>query len=62
VFVLFAVSLAAYLLLLTYGPNIKTPAGLVIQATGQKVIAYVSILSVVSQSWLALRFRQRLTG
>ena len=62
VFVLFAVSLAAYLLLLTYGPKAITPAGLVIQATGQKVISYVSILSVVAQSWLALHFRQRMTG
>ncbi len=62
VFILFTLFLAAYLILLTYGPGIKTPAGLVIQATGQKVIVYISILSVVAQSWLALRFRQRLTG
>lgn len=57
VFVLFTVFLAAYLLLLTYGPSAKTDAGLAIQATGQKIIAYVSILSVMAESWLALRFR-----
>jgi hypothetical protein len=62
VFIIFTVFLAAYLILLTFGPEARTPAGLVIQAAGQKVIVYVSILSVVSQSWLALRFRQRMTG
>jgi len=58
VFVVFTVCLAAYMLLLTYGPSAKTDAGLVIQATGQKIITYVSILSVMIESWLALRFRQ----
>jgi len=62
VFILFTLFLAAYLILLTSGPDALTPAGLVIQATGQKVIAYVSILSVVAQSWLALRFRPYTTG
>lgn len=57
VFVAFAVLLAAYLALLTYGPSAKTSAGLVIQATGQKIIVYVSILSVMTQSLLAYRFR-----
>jgi len=53
IFVAFAVSLAAYLILLTYGPEAKTPSGLIIQATGQKIIVYVSIISVMAQSWLA---------
>jgi len=57
VFIVFTVFLAAYMLLLTYGPEAKTDAGLVIQATGQKIIAYVSILSIMAQSWLAVRFR-----
>jgi hypothetical protein len=62
VFVLFTVLLAAYLILLTYGPSAKTDEGLVIQATGQKIIAYVSILSVMAQAWLAYRFRSAGTG
>jgi hypothetical membrane protein len=57
VFIVFTVFLAAYMLLLTYGPEAETDAGLVIQATGQKIIAYVSILSIMAQSWLARRFR-----
>jgi hypothetical protein len=59
VFVFFTVMLAAYLALLEFGPDAKTDAGLVIQAAGQKIIAYVSIGSVMVQSWLACRFRQR---
>jgi len=57
IFIVFTVFLAAYLILLTYGPSAETPAGLVIQATGQKIIVYVSILSVMAQSWLAHRIR-----
>jgi len=62
VFITFTIFLAAYLLLLTYGPSAKTDAGLVIQATGQKIIAYVSILSVMAQAWLAYRFRRTGVG
>lgn len=58
IFVAFTVFLAAYLTLLTYGPEASTPSGLVIQATGQKIIVYVSILSVMAQSWLAYQIRQ----
>jgi len=59
VFIAFSVLLAAYLVLLTYGPSAKTPEGLIIQATGQKIIVYVSIISVMAQSWLAYRVKQR---
>lgn len=62
VFILFTLFLGAYLILLTHGPDVKSAAGLLIQAVGQKVIVYVSILSVVAQSWLALCFRQRNSG
>lgn len=58
IFVAFTVFLAGYILLLEFGPEATTPAGLVIQATGQKVIVYVSILSVMAQSWLAYQIRQ----
>jgi hypothetical protein len=62
VFVAFTVFLAVYLLLLTFGPDAKTPNGLIIQATGQKIIVYVSIVSVMTQAWLAYNFRQRVKG
>ena len=57
IFVVFAVFLAAYILLLEFGPEAKTPSGLIIQATGQKVIVYISILSAMVQSGLAYRVR-----
>ena len=57
VFIAFAVFLAAYLGLLELGPEATTPTGLVIQATGQKIIVYVSIISVMAQAWLAYRYR-----
>ena len=55
VFVVFTALLAAYIGLLEFGPKTDTSAGLVIQATGQKIITYVSILSIMAQSWLAHR-------
>lgn len=51
----FTVLLVLYLILLTQGPSPSTPQGLVIQATGQKIIAYVSILSVLALSLGASR-------
>lgn len=56
VFIAFSAFLAAYLGLLEFGPEATTPTGLIIQATGQKVIVYASIISVMAQSWLAYRF------
>jgi len=38
--------LAAYLVLLTYGPGLMTPTGIGIQAAGQKIIVYVSVIGV----------------
>ena len=57
VFIAFAVFLAAYLVLLEFGPEATTSTGLIIQATGQKIIVYVSIISVMAQAWLAYRYR-----
>jgi hypothetical protein len=57
IFVAFTALLAAYIGLLEFGPKAETSAGLVIQATGQKIITYVSILSIMAQSWLAHRTR-----
>ncbi|MBM4456517.1 MAG: hypothetical protein FJ011_01935 [Chloroflexi bacterium] len=58
VFVAFALLLAGYIILLTTGPKASTPQGLLIQATGQKVIAYASVLTVLIQALGA----QRLSG
>jgi hypothetical protein len=57
VFAAFAIFLAAYIGLLEFGPEASTPTGLVIQATGQKIIVYVSIISVMIQARLAYRQR-----
>ena len=59
IFIVFTLFLAAYLILLTFGPGMTTPTGVVIQATGQKIITYVSIVSVMAQSWLAYKFKPR---
>ena len=58
VFLTFAFCLAGYILLLEFGPSSKTPSGMIIQATGQKMIVYISILTAMVQSWLAYRIRQ----
>jgi hypothetical protein len=50
IFGAFAALLAAYVLLLTFGPAAATPLGSLVQATGQKIIAYASILTVCVQS------------
>lgn len=56
VFGVFALLLVLYLGLLFLGPKTRTPEGLLIQATGQKIIVYASIVSVLIQS---LGARQR---
>lgn len=58
VFLLFAFFLAGYILLLEFGPSAKTPSGMIIQATGQKLIVYISILTAMTQSWLAYQIRK----
>lgn len=50
VFAVFCLLLIGYYLLMTHGPDFTSPEGLVIQAVGQKVIAYASILSIGIQS------------
>lgn len=62
VFIAFAVCLIAYLYLLTYGPSGQTNQGLLIQVTGQKLIAYASVISVLIQGQRAYQLakaRQR---
>lgn len=57
IFVTFAISLAIYLYLLEFGPSPDAPNGLILHATVQKIVTYVSIFSVMAQSWLAYRIR-----
>jgi hypothetical membrane protein len=55
IFVAFTILLASYIGLLEFGPKANTAAGAVIQPTGQKIITYISIISIMAQSRLAYR-------
>ncbi len=59
VFAIFCLVLIGYFLLLTNGPNITSPQGLVIQVVGQKIVSYASIVSIFIQSIGAYRFLGR---
>ena len=50
VFVAFAVLLVLYLFLLIAGPAYDSPAGIMIQAVGQKIIVYASVISIFIQA------------
>lgn len=50
VFGVFAILLLLYLGLLFFGPTLKTPEGVMIQVTGQKLIVYASVISVLIQA------------
>ncbi|WP_157947522.1 hypothetical protein [Abditibacterium utsteinense] len=56
VFLAFALFLAAYLCLISFGPSPRSPGGLMIQVTGQKLIVYASVVCVGLQSILARHF------
>lgn len=49
-FIAFAALLILYFVLLRMGPRSTTPEGLLIQATGQKIIVYASIASIFFQT------------
>jgi hypothetical protein len=51
-FGLFAVALFGYVWLLNNGPGTGTASGLVIQAVGQKAIAYLSLPTIFYQAWV----------
>jgi hypothetical membrane protein len=59
VFGVFALLLCAYIGLLVLGPSARTAQGMVIQATGQKIIAYASIISIGLEAFGAWRYSQR---
>jgi hypothetical protein len=56
VFAIFCLLLIGYYLLLTNGPDFTSPQDLVIQAVGQKIIVYISIISIFVQSLGAYRY------
>jgi hypothetical protein len=58
----FAVLLGAYIWLMTRGPGFDTPEGVMIQATGQKVIVYAAIVCTFVQSYGALRLKNLEVG
>lgn len=58
VFIVFAVVLTGYVLLLTFGPSVQTREGQMIQAVGQKIIVYASIMSVLIQALGAYRLKR----
>ena len=46
----FVVLLAAYLVLLFFGPSLLTSRGLIIHATGQKIIVYAAVVAALIQA------------
>ena len=56
IFGAFTLLLFGYIMLIIDGPYPDTIRGLMIQATGQKVIVYAAILSVGAQAWAAREF------
>lgn len=58
-YLVFAGLLTAYILLITRGPGLDTAQGVMIQATGQKIIVYAAILTIFIQSWGAARLLEK---
>ncbi len=56
VFLIFAIVLAAYILLLFVGPPVESDAGLIIQAVGQKIIVYLAVISMFVEALGVLRY------
>lgn len=59
VYLLFAVTLGGYLWLLFNGPSAQSAQGLMIQATGQKIVAYAAIVCMAIQGVGAQQFARR---
>lgn len=62
IFVFFWLLLVGYYWLLNSGPDFGTNQGMVIQAVGQKVIVYASIVSIGLQALGAQKFQASLLG
>lgn len=59
VFVVFFGLLVAYLLLLEFGPSVESYYGMLIQAVGQKIIVFASIISVMIQASAARKLASK---
>lgn len=55
VYLLFALLLAGYIWLLFNGPGFDSPQGEIVQATGQKIIVYASIIAMLIQGYGSLK-------
>jgi hypothetical protein len=55
VWALFAVVLAAYVVVLGWGPQVRAPHGLVVQVTAQKIVAIAAVLVLTYQTFEADR-------
>lgn len=55
---LFAALMVTYVIILTYGPEIDTNQGYVMQVVSQKAIVYASIFNMLIQSWGATKNKQ----
>lgn len=62
VYLAFAVLLAGYVVLINAGPPHTTAQGLVVQAAGQKIIVYASIVCIGLQAWGARRLARTQAG
>ncbi len=56
VYAVFAVAQVLYLVLLFFGPTIDSAEGVLIQATGQKIIVYVSMMCMMVQVYGLKRY------
>lgn len=54
-YLLFSILLAVYVWLLISGPRASTPQGEIIQATGQKIIVYAAIITMLIQSYGSIK-------
>jgi hypothetical protein len=52
---LLTVILAAYVVILDWGPSTRTPSGLVVQVVAQKVVTVAAVLLIVFQTYVADR-------
>jgi hypothetical protein len=59
VYIAFTALLAGYVWLMMSGPGLDTPRGVMIQATGQKIIVYAAIVCAFIQSHGAMRLVRR---
>lgn len=59
VFVIFGLLLVLYVLLMEFGPDYRSAQGRGIQVTGQKIIVYATLVSILIQAWGAKKFNRR---